>query len=340
MQSKVFITIFFVSGFTLGMAQDISKLYKNVNPSVVTLFTESKALGNNNQRTTVEGLGSGVLISENEVLTAAHVVNDAERIKVSFLNGEEIPAKVFRSAPNADVALLKLSWVPKVSNVAKLGDSESVSIGDEIIIVGAPHGLEHSLSVGHISGKHSKKERTSGFLLPESFQTDASINEGNSGGPMFNLKGEVIGIASYIITQSGGFEGIGFAATSNSAKKAVIDENRRWTGINGYILDNSLSWILNVPNGGGMLVESVVVFSPAYYAGLKGGFEGISVSGNQLVLGGDIILSVNGLPLTQESFENLQQNNEQRAQLFDQKSLVLQVLRGGKVEQLQIDFKE
>lgn len=338
----LFLNLFVFTGHT----QSIAELYKEVNPSVVTILTESKVLKQNDQMATDEGLGSGVLISgEGEILTAAHVVNDAEKITVRFLNGEEILAKVIRSAPMADLALIKLSWMPKEYAIAKLGDSDKVSVGEQIIIVGAPYGLEHSLSVGHISGRKEQKTRTSGFILNQFFQTDASINQGNSGGPMFNLKGEVIGISSYIITESGGFQGLGFAATTNLAKKVVVDGKRRWTGINGYFLDEKKAWILNVPIKGGLLVESVVRFSPAYYAGLKSGFEKVVVDGEDVILGGDIILSVNEFPLTTKGFEQLNQIASQTADgvpqgFLNQNSFKLKVLRGGKIEELTLEFKK
>lgn len=343
---KPVITIFLNLFLFTVHSQSIAELYKRVNPSVVTILTESKVLKEDHEMATDEGIGSGVIISgDGEILTAAHVVNDAEKITVRFFNGEEIPAKVIRSAPMADLALIVLSWMPKKYTVAQLGDSDKVSVGEQIIIVGAPYGLEHSLSVGHISGRKEQKTRTSGFTLNEFFQTDASINQGNSGGPMFNLKGEVIGISSYIITESGGFQGLGFAATTNLAKKVVVDGNRRWTGINGFFLDDKTAWILNVPIRGGLLVESVVRFSPAYYAGLKGGFEKTVLDRQDIILGGDVIVSVNGLPLTRKAFEQLNQvisqtTEEAHGRFLNQKSFKLKILRGGKIEELTLEFKE
>ncbi|UOY06181.1 trypsin-like peptidase domain-containing protein [Muricauda sp. SCSIO 64092] len=331
----------------LGMAfsanaQDIASLYRNVNPSVVTINTETRVVTQDYRMATDDGIGSGVLISnDGNILTAAHVVNDAEKIKVKFLNGEEIPAKAVRSASVADLALIKLAWMPKEYSVARLGDSDEVSIGEQIIIVGAPYGLEHSLSVGHISGREEQKTRTSGFTISEFFQTDASINQGNSGGPMFNMDGEVIGISSYIITETGGFQGIGFAATSNVAKMMVVDGKRRWTGINGYLLDKKQAWLLNVPIEGGLLVESIVRFSPADFAGLKGGFERISIDGKDLVIGGDVIVAVNNFTLTRKSFEELIELWETSPEgRHERKSFELKVLRGGQIETVSLDFKE
>ncbi|WP_086029089.1 S1C family serine protease [Tenacibaculum holothuriorum] len=142
MERKLITLTFLVAIIATSHAQNIASLYKKVNPAVVTILTESKTLKKNHQVATDEGLGSGVLISEKgEILTASHVVNDAEKITVRFFNGEEILAKTVRSAPMADLALIKLSWMPKEYTIAK--------IGEKIIVVGAPYGLEHSLSVGH-----------------------------------------------------------------------------------------------------------------------------------------------------------------------------------------------
>ncbi|MGB5820923.1 MAG: trypsin-like peptidase domain-containing protein [Saonia sp.] len=339
---QIFILLILLGLVFSTSAQDIASLYKNVDPSVVTIKTETRVVTQDHQVATDDGIGSGVLISDNgNILTAAHVVNDAEKIKVKFLNGEEIPAKAIRSASVADLALIKLAWMPKEYSVAKMGDSDKVSIGEQIIVVGAPYGLEHSLSVGYISGREEQKTRTSGFTISEFFQTDASINEGNSGGPMFNMDGEVIGVSSHIITETGGFQGIGFAATSNVAKMMVVDGKRRWTGINGYLLDKEQAWLLNVPIDGGLLIESIVRFSPADYAGLKGGFEQVSIDGKGLVIGGDIIIAINDFALTRKSFDEL--NEFWEASLEDsqqQKTFELKVLRGGLMESVTFNFKE
>ena len=312
------------------LGQEIANLYKNVKPSVVTILTQSRSLNNNYQTTIDSGLGSGVLISNSgEILTAAHVVNNAETIEVKFLNGDIIPAKVVRSAPTADIAIIKISLMPKTYKVANLGDSDTVAIGEKIIVVGAPFGLEHSLSVGYISQKAEKKNQTSGFVINEYFQTDASINQGNSGGPMFNLNGNIIGISSYIITKSGGFEGLGFAVTSNLAQQLVVDGNRKWTGIQGYLLDERTAAMLNVPGSAGILIESVVKYSPADMAGLKGGFQNIMINNETIIAGGDIILSINGFPIS-KTLKDLD--------FLNTNTYELEILRKGKIEAITIQF--
>lgn len=322
-----------------ALAQDISALYKKVNPSVVTIATQQKSIGSNYKNSYSNSIGSGVLISEEgDILTASHVVNNAEQIRVKFLNGEEIPAKVIRVAPVADLAMIRLAWMPKNASIAQLGNSDQVAVGDQIAVIGAPFGLDHSLSVGYISGKKEQKAHTSGFIINEFFQTDASINQGNSGGPMFNLNGEVIGISSYIISKSGGFQGLGFVATSNLAKKLVLEGDSSWTGIKGYFLNKALAWILHVPIEGGILVESVVNLSPADFAGLKGGFEKVKIHGKEIILGGDIILYVDDLAMDREGFEKLNQASGDD-ETFQKKTFQLKVLRGGKIVDVTFKFK-
>ena len=334
----IFITLF---NSHLFYSQEIVPLYKKVNPSVVTILTESKSIETNFESTIVSSLGSGVLISKDgEILTAAHVVKKKKKITIKFTSGEEIPAKVIRSISIADIALIKLSWMPEKYTVAKIGNSDNSNIGEKIMIIGSPYGLGNSLSVGYISGKHTNQKRTSGFALNEYFQTDASINHGNSGGPMFNLKGEVIGISSYIISESGGFQGLGFAVTSNLAKKLVIEGHTKWTGINGYLIDTVTAWLLNVPFNGGMLVESVVEFSPAYFAGIKGGFQKVKLNGKEVILGGDIILAINDTPLTQEVFEELSGIKTDKRNFLEKDSYKVKLLRGGKIEEIIINFKK
>ena len=148
---------------------------------------------------------------------------------------------------------------------------------------------------------------------------------------MFNLKGEIIGISSYIITKSDGFDGLGFAVTSNLAKELVVSGNRRWTGVEGYILDEATAWMLNVPMNGGMLVESVVRYSPADFAGIKGGFQKVVINEEEITLGGDVILSVNGIPISRK-IEDLD--------FLDSKTYNIKILRAGRIEEIVIRFKE
>src|SRR5262249_55881749 len=149
--------------------------------------------------------GSGVVISaDGKVMTAAHVVHAMDEISVEALGGETVKGRVVASEPAADLSLVQLERVPAGVVAARLADSDAVRVGDQVIIVGAPYGLGHSLSVGWISARWPPNTVYRGMPLAEFFQTDAVINTGNSGGPMVNMAGDVIGIVSHNISKSGG----------------------------------------------------------------------------------------------------------------------------------------
>ena len=317
-------------------AQDLSALYNKVLPSVVKIYTKENikhpSLG---FVATSGGLGSGVLIdSEGIILTASHVVQMANSIVVEFANGETIPANVISSVPAADVALLKLAWKVK-SPVVQLGDSDKMEVGNEIMMVGAPFGLDFSMSKGYVSGRRILKKFTNGSKIIEFFQTDAAINPGNSGGPMFNMNGEVIGIASYILSKSGGFEGLGFAATSNICQTLLLDSDPVWIGVEATFISDELSAILNIPQKGALLIQKVAPLSPADLMGLKGSIATLELNETTIAVGGDIVLAVNGIEVNGEEsyeaiFNSINANDE----------LVLKVYREGKTLNLTGKLKE
>lgn len=317
-------------------AQSLSELYKKVNPSVVVIYTQGTEVvggGNRLNKVSADGLGSGVLIDDKKwyIMTAAHVIQGAEKIRVAFPSGEDIPAKVVSSMPNADVAMIKLDWAPmKTSvNAVKIGDSDAMDIGDDVFVIGAPMGLEHSLSRGIISGRHHMNKVSGKGKKLEFFQTDAAINTGNSGGPMFNMKGEVIGLASSILTQSGGFEGIGFAATSNIAKILLLEHNHFWSGLEGIYVNKSIAEALNVPQDGGFLIQKVVPVSLGGRMGLIGGNFRANIEGQKILIGGDVILSVNDIPLTSE--ENVEKITDFLGTVAPGSSFKVNILRSGKI---------
>jgi S1-C subfamily serine protease len=290
--------------FSFGLpaeAESVSDVFKRVKDSVVvigTTQTEAPAIPGG-EPTSVGGLGSGVLIDRlGTVLTAAHVVQVAEEIQVEFTSGEVIPAKVQGSVPPADLAVLKLERPPTDAVAARLGDSDRAEVGDQIFIVGAPLGISHTLTVGHVSARRVSNSMFGGLLNAEMLQTDAAINVGNSGGPMFNMSGEVIGIVSHMISQSGGYEGLGFAMTSNMARKLLLERRSPWSGFEGYVLAGDLARAFNLPQDAGILVQRVAKGSPASRMGLQPGTIPAQIDGETIVLGGDVILEVEGTRLT------------------------------------------
>ncbi|MEM6358649.1 MAG: trypsin-like peptidase domain-containing protein [Bacteroidota bacterium] len=314
-------------------AQDLSSLYEKVDPAVVVIFTEEKTLINNGRTTqTVAsgGLGSGFLISDRQVISAAHVVQVAENVKVQFLDGEIIPAKVVSAYKKADLALLELVWPRKDAVTVALGDSDKVKVGNRVFVVGAPYGLSHSLSSGHVSGILKDDRYQNPFAKSEFIQTDAAINHGNSGGPMFNMKGEVVGIVSQILSESGGFDGIGFAATSNLAKNLLLDRNILWTGMDAVPLTGDLAKLFNLPQPAGLLVQKVVFLSSFGTLGLQGGNLEAIIGEEKFIVGGDIILSINGIRFdtSDETLIKIARNAEN---LKPADPFEIEVLRAGKV---------
>lgn len=309
--------------------QDLSGLYAELLPTVVTIQTVGYKMVNAEWQQS-GALGSGVVIGqEGLVLTAAHVVESANNIFVKFYDGQMVEADLLSNVPAADLALLKLRTLPVGLQVAKTGDSGAARIGSQIVVIGAPLGLEYSMSVGHISGKKPGNRLLNGEQVGL-IQTDAAINSGNSGGPMFNLQGELIGIVSYIMTQSGGFEGIGFGIEVNTAKKILLEKNAFWTGFDGVLLGTDMAGIFNVPDSQpGVLVQRVAAHSFAEKAGLQGGFFEAEILGQKLWLGGDIILSIQGISCN--SPHNFNSIKEQVENLTPGDALLMEVLRQGKV---------
>lgn len=318
----------------LSLAQDLSELYKQVNPAVVVLFTSEKKVkkvsGQASQTVRESGLGSGFLISDRLIITAAHVVDVSETINVRFPDDEVIPASVVRSYSNADIALVKLLRPRMNAKTVKLGNSNDLEIGERIFVVGAPFGLYSSLSSGYISGFRRSPYGDNPFTLSEYIQTDAAINQGNSGGPMFNLKGEVVGIVSHITTQSGGFEGIGYATSSNVAQKLLIDTNIPWFGADMHALTPFQAQLLNVPQPHGLLIQRVSSNSVFGKMGVKGGDTEVELGADKVLIGGDIILKINDIKveLNQSSLDKLA---EFAKGLATNPKFEMTVLRGGKI---------
>ena len=313
----------------------VSEVYNEVIDSVVLIEVASKSPDPSRGAglVTTASLGSGVLVSDDGlVLTAAHVVQTADHMVVHFAGGEFINAQVLRSDPAADVALIKLDWVPQDAHPVALGDSDAAAVGDPVFVVGAPLGLSHTLTVGHVSARRRPEAMVTGLSTLELFQTDAAINQGNSGGPMFNMQGEVIGIVSHIVSLTGGYEGLGFAVTSNATQELLLQPGSWWTGISGYLVSGRLAALLNLPQPAGVLVEVVANNSPAERLGLRGGEVQAMIGEQELLLGGDVILSVQGVPITVQSGEAIR---EARAALKPGDTITVEILRDGEIVALQ-----
>jgi serine protease Do len=316
-------------------AESLSEVFKRVDDAVVVVHTSERMVTPDSNRTPVgmKGIGSGVLVEGGKVLTAAHVVQTADAVAVEFPGEVRIRARVIASDPAADLALLQLERVPTDATTAKLGNSDKAEVGDQVFVVGAPFGISHTLTVGHVSARRKSNITSAGMVETELFQTDAAINRGNSGGPMFNMSGEVIGIVSHIVSTTGGSEGLGFVVTSNVARDLLFDRPSGWSGIEGYLLRGDLGRAFNIPAPGvGLLVQRVAAGSPAERLGVRGGSVTAQIEEDELVIGGDILLTVQGVALGgADAYENIRRR---LSAIPPGGSLRLAVLRRGEVVEL------
>jgi S1-C subfamily serine protease len=289
-------------------AHDFSALFEELDPSVVVLHTfTSKADATGNNLTSDSSLGTGVVINKKGwILTAAHVVHTTDSVHVEFKDGQKKIGKVIASEPMADLALLEVKELPANIRPVKLGDSDQVKVGNEIMVIGSPYGFKHTLTTGHISARHASEDLDTPFFEGEFFQTDAAINSGNSGGPVFNLDGELIAIVSHIQSRSGGYEGLGFAVTSKTVQKVLLDGKKFWTGINTIPITPKLASMLNYPLTHGALVQSVAHGSPSDNAGIREGEFEVMIGKKKIYLGGDILVSVEGIKIgRKENFSKI-----------------------------------
>jgi S1-C subfamily serine protease len=311
-------------------AETVAEIFKRVADSVVVIRTsEHEAPDRPGANAASDaGLGSGVLIDKDRVLTASHVVQVADSVTVQFPSGETLQAKVVASAPSADLALIQLERAPMKATIAVLGDSDKVQVGDEVLVVGAPLGMSHTLSVGYISGRRTEHKLHGGFAGFELLQTDASINPGNSGGPMFDMSGNVVGIVSHIIFGEAGAGGLGFVATSNMAKALVLSGKAMWSGMEAYMLEGDLARIFQLPQERGVLVQRIASGSPAAKIGLQPGDRKATIGSEEFLVGGDVILEINGISLANPDAQV--RVGEALASLPPGTPIRLIVLRGGR----------
>jgi S1-C subfamily serine protease len=280
-------------------------------------------------------IGSGIVYDlSGHIITSNHVVDDYQKIRVVFHDGESYSAKVTGTDPFADIAVIKVDADPQTLHTLPLGDSSKLRIGDEVIAIGSPFGLTGSMTSGIVSqlGRILNPPNIGSFSIPNVIQTDAAINPGNSGGPLLNDQGEVIGINTAIQTQTGEFSGVGFAIPSNTMKRIVpylIQDGHYkhpWLGVSGISVDPDLSDSLGLSTQSGFLIENIVPDSPASKAGLHASNQTKMVDGIKYKFGGDIIIGVDNSPVKKlEDLLNYLQDNKSAGD-----KMILKISREGK----------
>ena len=246
------------------------------------------------------GVGSGfVFDKKGHVITNNHVVKDAKKIVVTFVDGTSHHAEIVGTDPYADLAVIKVNVDSEKLHPLHLGSSSDLRVGEQIAAIGNPFGLSGSMTSGIVSqlGRILPSQGT-GFSISDVIQTDTAINPGNSGGPLLNMKGQVVGINTAIYSTDGSFSGVGFSVPSDAAMKiipALIQDGEYlhpWIGITTSNISPDLADALNLDDARGVLVMTVVKDSPADKAGLRGSSQSTVVDDVELLVGGDVILSM------------------------------------------------
>jgi S1-C subfamily serine protease len=290
----------------------ISEIYKRAAPGVVQITstttgtTQSDLFRGQFESPPQQALGSGfVLDKAGHIVTNYHVVEGADDIKVSFSNQDTVKATAVGTDPSTDLAVLRVQASASALTPLSLGDSDQVEVGDQVVAIGNPFGLVRTATAGIISAVQRYITAPNNFTIDHVLQTDAPINHGNSGGPLLNASGQVIGVNTQIETGgASGNVGIGFAVPSNTVKYVVAQILRTgkvahaYLGIRGQGITSDLAERYRLPVSVGILVETVTNGSGAAKAGLQKGDTQVVVAGETYVLGGDIIVAVDGRQLS------------------------------------------
>ena len=299
-------------GVTTGVSDEqatVIDLYARENPSVVniTIYGQSS-------RGQLAPLGEGsgwVYDASGDIVTNAHVVQSAQQIDVTFPDGTVESGKVVGQDLNSDLAVVKVDQLPAKAQPLTLADMSELAVGQTVIAIGNPFGLDGSLTKGIISGLGRNISSLTQFAIPESIQTDAAINPGNSGGPLLDLQGQVIGVNAQIATggTSSGNTGVGFAIQVNIVSRVVPEliKNGKfdwsWLGVSGGDVTPTLVQAMQLPVQHGAYIASISSGGPAEQAGLQGATGPSTVSGRQVQVGGDVVTAINGQPV--QSFDDL-----------------------------------
>ena len=319
--------------------------------SLIEIFekTESGVVRVNVQKSIQDFVGSSVgsgfvFDKQGHIITNDHVVANAEKVTVTFLDGTQYIAKIVGTDPFTDVGVIKVDADPNLLQPLNLGDSSNLRVGEEIAAIGNPFGLSGSMTSGIVSqlGRLLAPPSTGGFSIPDVIQTDAAINPGNSGGPLLNMRGEVIGINTAIQSTTGDFAGVGFAIPSNTISKIVPsllkygEYTHPWMGISGADIEPDLAHVLGLKDAKGFLVITVIEGSPADKAGLQGSSKTEEFEGKNFAIGGDIILAVDGKDV--RKIDDILIHLQREKSVGDE--MVLKILRNGAISNIVLILEE
>jgi putative serine protease PepD len=269
----------------------VNSIYQRTHKGVVEITVSEQSSAPFGETGRAQAQGSGfVSDSDGHIITNEHVVDGAQSIKVKFWNGKSYDATVVGSDASTDLAVLKVDAPASLLSPLSLADSSGVHVGDNVVAIGSPFGLEQTVTTGIVSALHREMTSPNGFTIDDSIQTDAAINHGNSGGPLLNSEGKVIGVTSQIESDSGGNDGVGFAVPSNTVKSIaaqLIDNGQAKHAFLGIGLEDSSR------SGGGAAVTQVRSNTPADRAGLRVGDLITAVDGKTITSADELRSAIN-----------------------------------------------
>ncbi len=308
------------------------RIYKQASPAIANIVTRAVQYDFFFDAVPVEGAGSGFVIdTDGHILTNYHVVQGAETIEVTLGDQSRYKAKYIGADTRNDIALLKIDPNGKKIATLPLGDSRNLLVGQRVLAIGNPFGFQSTLTTGVVSSLGRTVQTSESTFIDEAIQTDAAINRGNSGGPLLNSRGEVIGINSAIYAPTGTTAGIGFAIPINTARRAAQDlistgrVRRATLGAEGRAIWPALADALHLGVQQGILIERVVPGGPAAQAGIKGGTRSVLAGLQELRVGGDVLVAVNGKELASQMDLNLLLNRAWPGDI-----ITLTIVRDGK----------
>jgi S1-C subfamily serine protease len=333
----------------LALESQIVSVYQSVSPAVVNITNVRYRSNAFMPNVPQGGTGSGfVYDNQGHIVTNYHVVENAEELTVTFANGDTYDAQLVGTDPASDLAVIRIEDGRSLPQPLPLADSNALQVGQFVVAIGHPFGLDQTLTTGVVSalGRVIRSPAGSRFI-GEAIQTDAAINPGNSGGPMLDLRGRVIGVNSQIVSPSGASAGIGFAVSSNTVRRVVpklITDARYphpWLGVELLTLTADGAEMLreagaDLPVNNGLLVVKVVEESPADTAGIQGATRFVEVGNAQVPVDGDVLTAVNGHGTP--SFEDLTVYLETETSVGD--TVELTVLRNGEELKVKVVLEE
>ena len=304
------------AGLTEEEANNV-RIYRQAAPAVANIVTRTVEYDFFFNPVPVAGAGSGFLIDpRGYVLTNFHVVQEAQTIEVTLGDQSRYPAKLIGVDTRNDIALIKLEPRGRKLAVLPLGDSGALQVGQRVLAIGNPFGFQSTLTTGVVSALGRTVQTGQTTFIDEAIQTDAAINQGNSGGPLLNTRGEVIGINTAIYTPSGTTAGIGFAIPINTAKLIAQDlittgrVHRAFLGVEARALWPGLAEALDLPVEEGLLIERVTPGGPAARAGLRGGSRAVMAGMRKILIGGDVLVAIDGQKLASQLDLNVLMNKK------------------------------